>query len=82
MVTICTLLWFCFGCKYQAESEKGKHLSRTGWNGAGFVKVPKCDMTHSGISHFAPEWLATLLKKKSLRDILLWIVLVKVRQMT
>ena len=60
MVTICTLLWFYCGCRHQAESEKGEHLSRTGQNGAGFVEVPKCDITLSEISCFVPEWLATL----------------------
>ena len=63
MVTICTLLWSSCGCKHQVESEKGEHLSRTGWNGAGFVEVPKCDPTLSEISHFVPEWLATLPEK-------------------
>jgi len=45
----------CCGRKHQAESEKGEHLSRTGWNGARFVKVPMCDMTLSEISCFVPE---------------------------
>ena len=52
MVTICTLLWSCCGCKHQVESERGEHLSR---NRAGFVEVPKCDTGLGEISRFAPE---------------------------
>jgi len=55
MVTICALLWLCCSHKHQAESEKGKLLSRTGRNGARFVKVPMCDTTLSEISRFVPE---------------------------